>query len=318
VNNRSTLLDRLPAINGPYADLVRSLRNRIYTTTGFEKYLEWGKARGKDFQALAQIVYLIVHGQQSHKAEPQTSRLETFLAQYADDTTALQETAYNTMDIFCRIVSDRELGRPLHHKLSPLEMVMSGYLISLYRKKLSDTQLSDAIERMRNDIKTSASEPRFTTQNFKRLLDFVKAVPKLFPTLKRGPMGEMPASQVPYTRMAAPARSVKEGSVGFESSTSSSFDTISKPVKTAAKRKRPVASKKDDDADSESDFSAPAKKVPRKSEGVIRGLVSLNNLLRPPMSNRRLLAQPLEQRRICLPAPLGHRRRRLILHPLRR
>lgn len=143
---------------------------------------------------------------------------------------------------------------------------MSGYLISLYRRKLSDTQLSDAIEYMRMDIKTSASEPRFNTQNFKQLLNFVlKVVPKLIPSLKTGPMGEKPAFQVPYRRMAAPARSVKESSVGLDSA-SSSFDTISKSGKTTAKRKHPVASEKEDNADSDSDLLAPAKKAPRKSE----------------------------------------------------
>ena len=141
---------------------------------------------------------------------------------------------------------------------------MSGYLICLYRKQLSDTQLSDAIEHMRRYIKKSAPEPRFNTQNFKQLLNFVlKEVPKLIPRLRKGPMGEKPAFQVPYTRVAAPTRSVKESSVGFASS---SFDTTSKPVKTATKRKRPVPSEKDDDEDSDSDFTAPAKKAPRKSE----------------------------------------------------
>ncbi|KAF8197071.1 hypothetical protein BJ912DRAFT_97097 [Pholiota molesta] len=62
--------DRLPAINGPYANLVRTLRRRIETTEGFELYLNWGAARGKDFQALAQIVYLIPMGKKPTKQSP--------------------------------------------------------------------------------------------------------------------------------------------------------------------------------------------------------------------------------------------------------
>lgn len=171
---------------------------------------------------------------------------------------------------------------------------MSGYLIYLHRKQLSDTQLSDAIEYMRRDIKKSAPEPRFNTKNFKQLLDFVvKEVPKLSPRLKTGPTGEKPAFQVPYTRVAAPARSVKESSVGFASS-SSSFDTTSKPVKTAAKRKRPVISEKDDGVDSDSDFFAPAKKAPRNSTTVRNKNPSGDGLLRPVSTGSRLalLKQP--------------------------
>ena len=190
------------------------------------------------------------------------------------------------MGIFCRIVGDRELGRPLHHKLSPLEMVMSGYLIFLHRKTFSDTQLSDAIEYMRRDIKKSAPEPRFNTKNFKQLLNFVsKEVPKLLPRLKKGSTGEKSAFQVPYTRVAAPARSMKEGSVGFDPSASSSYDTTIKPVKTAAKRKRPVPSEKDDEEDSDSDFVAPARKAPRKSESNISPGSRLAFLKQPATSN---------------------------------
>ncbi|KIM44234.1 hypothetical protein M413DRAFT_377500 [Hebeloma cylindrosporum] len=256
--------DRLPAINGAYADIVRRLRNRIDTTPGFETYLKWGKARGKDFQALAQIVYLIARGNQPRKAEPQTSRLEAFLALGGDDTASLEETAVNVMDIFCRIVGDPELGRPLHRKLSPLEMVMSGYLIYLYRTKSSDTQLSDAIAYMRKDIKAFAPEPRFNTQNFKRLLNFVsKDVQKLISNLKTAGVKEKPAIQLPCTRLAAPTGLVKESSVVSEFSGPSSSKAASEPVKTTRKRKRPATPEKEE---SDSDLAMPPKKAPRKSE----------------------------------------------------
>jgi len=142
---------------------------------------------------------------------------------------------------------------------------MSGYLICLYRTKLSDTQLGGAIEYMRMDIRRTAPEPKFNTQNFKQLLSFVlKEVPKLVPRLKRGPVGEKPAFQVPYTRATVPSRSVKESAVGF---ISSSFTTNAKPTKTPAKRKRTAPSEKADDDDSDLDFITPVRKkrAPRQS-----------------------------------------------------
>jgi hypothetical protein len=198
--------DRFPAINGPWADLVREIRNRINTTKGFEGYLDWGKARGKDFQALAQFVYLVVHGAMTRKAEPTTSRLETFLNSSDGKPSAFREVTFNTMDIFCRIAQTPVVGEPLTVELSPLEFVMASYLIYLQRTKLTDAQLSDAISRMRKNAKRGCSQDlKFNTANFKHILGFLQEVPKLISLGKLmdgiDNVEERVASNVPYDRV---------------------------------------------------------------------------------------------------------------------
>ncbi|CAA7266734.1 unnamed protein product [Cyclocybe aegerita] len=193
--------DRLPAINGLYAELVRTLRNRVNTTKEFEGYLAWGRERGRDFQALAQIVHLILYGQ-TKKAEPTSSRLETLLRTTTEGLTAAQKASEKVMDIYCRIAQHPGLGEPLRKDLSPLEFVMSAYLIQLHRKKLSDTQLSDAITHMRTDAKQNLADFKFNTKNFKHIMSFLqKRIPKLIPNLKVDPNDPKPANDVKYQRI---------------------------------------------------------------------------------------------------------------------
>lgn len=170
----SLILDRFPAINGPWADLVRDLRNRINTTEGFEGYLDWGKARGKDFLALARIVYLAVKGT-TRANEPSSARVEAFLHSTEGNPSELRSAMVSTMDIFCRIAQNPDLGVPLTVDLSPLEFVMAGYLIYLLRTKLTDEQLSNYIARMRGRAKEACGEDmKFNTDNFKSILAFIR------------------------------------------------------------------------------------------------------------------------------------------------
>ncbi|KAF8966104.1 hypothetical protein BDZ97DRAFT_718075 [Flammula alnicola] len=244
--------DRLPAINGPYANLVRNVRRRIETTQGFELYLDWGKARGKDFQALAQIVYLIAYGHQPRKAEPTSMRLEAFLSNQSPEAGfhTLQENANNVMDIFCRIAQHWDLGKPLKKLLSPMEFVMSSYLVFLQRKKLSDTQLSDAMAHMRRDFKSACPDLKCNQKNFKHILSFVqKEVPKLAPRLRRGPPEERSSFEVPIQRVEVAPRK-KEADQSSESCFS---------VKVVGKRKRAKAEEEESQC-SDDAYIAPVKK----------------------------------------------------------
>ncbi|KAF9483680.1 hypothetical protein BDN70DRAFT_799412, partial [Pholiota conissans] len=168
--------DRLPAINGPCADLVRALRQRIETTKGFELYFKWGETRGKDFQALAQIVYLISRGQTPSKAEPTTTRLEAFLNDHTLDNkclTLLAQNIINVIDIFCRICSDDVLGQPISDKLSPMEFVMASYMVYLYRDRFSDKELSISMGHMRRAFARACPDKKHNTKNFKFIYGFV-------------------------------------------------------------------------------------------------------------------------------------------------
>ncbi|PPQ99381.1 hypothetical protein CVT24_009211 [Panaeolus cyanescens] len=248
--------DRLPAINGANADLVRDLRRRINTTDGFEGYLDWGRARGKDFQALARIVYFMVHGQ-TRKWDPTASRLEAFLHEKADNYTKLRENAYQTTDILCRITQHPSFSTCFDN-LSPLEFVMSTYLISRERRKLTDSQLSAAIIRMREDYKSQRKDFKCGGPNYKCMMNFIdKQLPKIVPTLTKLP-GELTAALTPYDRRELDYDQFK--------------DIADQPPQAEApnKKKRKCSIEDDGDmADSEEDDGDVAKAKPalKKSRG---------------------------------------------------
>ncbi|KAF9039175.1 hypothetical protein BJ165DRAFT_1496577 [Panaeolus papilionaceus] len=194
--------DRLPAINGANADMIRELRRRINTTEGFDGYLDWGRARGKDFQALARIVYFVAFGQ-TRKWDPIATRLETWLGTRAENYNKLREKAIQTIDIFCRISSHPTLS-VCFDKLSPLEFVMSNYLISREKDRLTDSQLSAAITRMRQDYVSQKKDFKCGNVNYKVMTTFIdKQLPKIAHSLAKLP-DEKVAAITPFDRRELP------------------------------------------------------------------------------------------------------------------
>ena len=169
-------IERLQSANGPIADLIREVRTKIGSTEGFEAYLNWGKA--KDLKALAEIAYLITHVK-TNKFEPTVQQLETFLDNKPHPLSAakshqqflaiLQPMMPNVMDTFCCIVKHPELGKPLRNNVSPLEFVMSAYLVFCYRKKLSNTQLLHAVTQMRWNAQRSFKDLKFDNTKCKHV-----------------------------------------------------------------------------------------------------------------------------------------------------
>ncbi|KAF9530836.1 hypothetical protein CPB83DRAFT_892460 [Crepidotus variabilis] len=201
--------DRLVAINGPWADMVRALRSRINKTAGFEGYLDWGKARGKDFQALAHIVYLSLNGTSPRKAEPTPNRIESFLASSDGDVSKTRREVFQTMDIFCRIASSDVWHEPLTVDLTPSEFVLSSYLVFVHRTNLTDGQLSQAVGMLRSQSKKEGKkkakgEKASNNAHFKALLTFIhKNVGQLLDggNLETVEADRRPAAQRPSERV---------------------------------------------------------------------------------------------------------------------
>ena len=105
---------------------------------------------------------------------------------------------------------------------------MSAYLIYEYRKKLSDTQLSDAIAQMRQEVERSFEDMKDSAKR-KHLLKFIhNTMPKL---ISKWNANDIRASQVPFRRVE---------------SISKVNDTSAKPA-TKRKRNEPEDEKVDSD-----------------------------------------------------------------------
>ncbi|TFK38365.1 hypothetical protein BDQ12DRAFT_109364 [Crucibulum laeve] len=168
-----TPAERLAAINGHYATVVRDMQAALKES--FADNFGWGTARGKDFQSVAQIIFLI-DSDKLKPLEPTIARLEPFLSKKTDEKPIkLQNAVRSVCDIFCRIAHGESTASLIWNqgRMAPMELVMTCYLISVYRNKLSDMQLANAICHMRQDIRQFNSDIRFNNKAYKHTLDFI-------------------------------------------------------------------------------------------------------------------------------------------------
>ncbi|KAF9466760.1 hypothetical protein BDZ94DRAFT_1250713 [Collybia nuda] len=185
-----TPAERMNAINAPYATLARELQAKRQM---FDRNLKFQDTQKREYLAILQIIVMITGGS-SKVMEPKNQKVENFLAKKDPVATTVRNATTIAINIFCLLIEDPVLGRPLcnsKHRLVPIEYVMTIYLIHLHHSKLSLTQLSDAVDRMREHLRSNFKEPQFSTA-FKLLLTFVtKGVAKT--TLKSDCRGDAPA-----------------------------------------------------------------------------------------------------------------------------
>ncbi|KIK82235.1 hypothetical protein PAXRUDRAFT_724082 [Paxillus rubicundulus Ve08.2h10] len=165
--------ERLQAIVGPWSTVIREIQSQVLGEEGFEGYLDWGHARGRDFQCLATIGYLIEFHPKS--TVPGTKALERWLQRTNTVSSKLRADLHETFRIFLTLARDKKYSGSLNRptRVSPIEFVMIGVLIYLKRSTLSLTQISSAIEKMRKDVRASHQDIRSNTRVTRHLMDFM-------------------------------------------------------------------------------------------------------------------------------------------------
>ncbi|KIJ19326.1 hypothetical protein PAXINDRAFT_96729, partial [Paxillus involutus ATCC 200175] len=185
--------ERLQAIVGPWPTVIREIQSQVLGEEGFEGYLDWGHARGRDFQCLATIGYLIEFHPKS--TVPGTKSLERWLQRTDPVSLRLRADLHETFRIFLTLARDKKYSGSLNRptRVSPIEFVMIGVLIYLKRSTLSLTQISSAIEKMRKDVRASHQDIRSNTRVTKHLMDFMAKKIKVS-ELKSDGEGDKPAA----------------------------------------------------------------------------------------------------------------------------
>ena len=187
-------IERLQAIAGPWSTVIREIQNQVLGEEGFEGYLDWGHARGRDFQCLATIGYLIENHPKTTIPGPKT--LEKWLQRTQPVSTQLRIDLHETFRIFVTLARDKKYSGSLNRptRVSPIEFVMIGVLIYLKRQTLSLTQISSAIEKMRKDVRASHQDIRTNTRVTKHLMEFMAKRIKVS-ELKSDGEGDVPAAE---------------------------------------------------------------------------------------------------------------------------
>ncbi|TFK24479.1 hypothetical protein FA15DRAFT_669575 [Coprinopsis marcescibilis] len=171
-----TPAERLQAINGLRADVIRAFRRGLGITTVFRNFSDWGGNRGKDYLALSQIAYLISIPPGQAAPEPNVQRIETWLRENATKG-SLQQMEIGlkaAFDIFCRIVHHDIFGGAVTKvHMTPWELVLSICLIHHYKKRMNDCETSDAIDQLRKFLRARHKDLK-GAKVFKDGYDFVK------------------------------------------------------------------------------------------------------------------------------------------------
>jgi hypothetical protein len=187
----------MQAITGEIPTVIRDLQKNVLGSDGFDGHIDWGHARGRDFQCIASIVYLMEKYPSQHT--PHAQQLEKWLSD-GKVTPKFRTKIFDTFQTFLAIVRNKTLCAPFKNptRVSPIEFVMSGVLVSAYRDKLSLTQLSSAIEKLRACVRAKEKDIRMNTRTMKHMHDFITRKINGV-TLKSDKNGDVPASKAHST-----------------------------------------------------------------------------------------------------------------------
>ena len=233
-------LERMQAITGPWPSLIRDIQDDLFDEDGFEGHLDWGHARGRDFQCLTSIVYLI---DKPSAAFPGAQQLEKWLQDNDPVPVKFRNEIFDTFRVYVELA--RKFNSTFHKptKLAPIEFVMIGLLVHMYRMKLSLTQLSSAIEKMRADVRGKYIDIRQNSKVTKTMLEFIKKRVKIS-ELKSDKQGDKPVSS--KARQTKTSAASKRKRAVYSDDESSEIDALKPPPSksraTAGSSKAPTAS----------------------------------------------------------------------------
>ncbi|TFY64727.1 hypothetical protein EVG20_g5850 [Dentipellis fragilis] len=224
-----TPAERMAAITGPWPSFIRDIQNQVLGDEGFGDVSEFGKTRGRDFQAVVSVVFVIE--KLPTFTTPGAAQLEKWLQRTTAVPKKLREEVLTTFKILLHLMRDKKYRTSFEKptRVSPVEFVMIGLLIHQHRDSLSFTQLASAIEKMRTDVRTKEKDIRTNGRVTKAMFNFImKQIGKI--TLKSDGKGDKSAATQLSNPMAAP----KKRKRAIESSDDEDSD-LRPAVKTSTK-----------------------------------------------------------------------------------
>lgn len=263
----------------------------------FAAFSEWGGNRGRDFLALAQIVFAVDAGKlPSTQALPEPDKLTQFLeGKVGGDINKLRDGVKHSFNIFARLLSHPIHGRSLSEKeISPVEFVVGVYAISALKEKLTDSDLADALKKIWNNARDKSNGKKKATKSsagqsyvamrtfFEKVRDrrvvlegdkseTVKAAYVLWdPTLEANPAPESHTEEEPQStsrkRPRPAADNDGDGEASFKSKAARKAPVSKKPKLVHRTKREPTPNPADDDEAMASDGSAEiVDSVPKRS-----------------------------------------------------
>ena len=153
--------------------------------------LDWDRSRGSDFRCVSQAIYCMEKISNSLKGVT-ILQLEKWLNLQDPLSSDFKAKISDSYRIFAELVQDKKLNKVFKKpaKVSPVEFTTIGLLVFVHKDTLTMAQLSEAIAKMREDVRATYVDIRMNSRVIKTMIDFIKSLqmPKI-PGDTGGPAG---------------------------------------------------------------------------------------------------------------------------------
>lgn len=219
--------------------MVRDIQSSVFSddSEGFNGHLDWASSRGRDFQSIAAIAYLIDKKEATRKIYPGTATLETWLSQSRNVPPLFVKDLQDTFRVYVKLVHTFPKTFHTPNKTSPVEFIMIGLLVYHYRTRCSLVQLDSAVKKLRADVRSKHTDIRQNTKVTRDMFAFVYGRIKIS-ELKSDNEGNIPASS-----SSTSVSGEKRKRVPYSSDDSSDSPTAPKARATSKAKKRPLPQK---------------------------------------------------------------------------
>ncbi|KAI0093397.1 hypothetical protein BDY19DRAFT_903148 [Irpex rosettiformis] len=179
-----TAAEKLQAHSSPWADYISTLTQmRLVNTKGISAHITVDTTRGRDFQAMAQMVYCC-EGLPEQR-NPTAHKLDKWLQQTEPPTPQFQNDINKTLQTFQLMASTPGLDigfTEIQNRVAPAEFIFTGVLLYVMRDCDFD-KIADQILAMRQDARNHYKDIRVNNVVVRHLWGFVS---RLAATLDTG------------------------------------------------------------------------------------------------------------------------------------
>jgi hypothetical protein len=173
------LREKLQVINSSRATFIRELQTTHLKEDGWlgGDSLDWDRSRGSDFRCISQAIFCMEKFLGNLKGVTMI-QLEKWLNLQDPFRSNFKSKISDSYRIFAELVQDRKLNKVFKKpaKVSPVEFTTIGLLVFVHKDTLTMAQLSEAIAKMRDDVRATYVDIR------------MKQIPKI-PGNTGGPTG---------------------------------------------------------------------------------------------------------------------------------
>ncbi|KAJ3554806.1 hypothetical protein NM688_g2916 [Phlebia brevispora] len=176
--------EKLQAIHSSTSIFIRDIL-ADFIHDDLETSLQWDTSRANDFRCVATAVFLMEKWPCPLASVPALTKWLHNRGELEDTFREDVRAAFKTFSVMARSkefwggfrmedTKERKSKAESYIKVSPVEFIMSSVLIYLFMDKLTMSQLSDAIQRMRLDVRSQETDIRTNNRVYGILQRFIK------------------------------------------------------------------------------------------------------------------------------------------------